>query len=128
MNRWDAAHDGAIYRDILSLESEALSIYALESYAKLVDSTIQDELMRNLVLSHADIARELEIPVIGIGAGVDCDGQVLVLYDMLGITQGKPPSFVKNFLAGRDSIPAALQAYVEAVKNCEFPGPEHSFA
>ncbi len=61
MNRWDAAHDGAIYRDILSLESEALSIYALESYAKLVDSTIQDELMRNLVLSHADIARELEI-------------------------------------------------------------------
>ena len=60
MNRWDAAHDGAIYRDILSLDSETLSIYALESYAKLVDSTIQDELMRNLVLSHAEIARELE--------------------------------------------------------------------
>lgn len=75
----------------------------------------------------AEISGELEIPVIGIGAGVDCDGQVLVVYDMLGITPGKPPSFVKNFLAGRDSIPAALRAYVEAVKSRTFPSLAHSF-
>jgi 3-methyl-2-oxobutanoate hydroxymethyltransferase len=74
-----------------------------------------------------EIAGELEIPVIGIGAGVECDGQVLVLYDMLGITPGKPPSFVVNFLAGQESVGAALRAYVEAVKARRFPGPAQSF-
>ena len=61
MNRWDAAHDGAIYEDIRALANDTLSIYALESYAKLVDSAIQDEIMRELVLSHAEIARKLEV-------------------------------------------------------------------
>lgn len=60
MKRWDIAQNGAIYEDILSIKSDTLSIYALESFAKLVDSSVQDELMRNLVLSHAEIARELE--------------------------------------------------------------------
>ena len=72
------------------------------------------------------VSERLRIPVIGIGAGVDCDGQVLVLYDLLGITPGKRPKFSHNFLeAGRD-IPAALQAYVEAVKAGDFPAPEHT--
>lgn len=61
MNRWDIAHDGAIYEEIHALTSDTLSIYALESFAKLVDSTIQDELMRELLLSHAEIARKLEV-------------------------------------------------------------------
>lgn len=61
MNRWDAAQDGAIYEDILSLKKDTLSIFALESFATLVDNTIQNALMRNLVLSHAEIARELEL-------------------------------------------------------------------
>ncbi|MEZ5672695.1 MAG: 3-methyl-2-oxobutanoate hydroxymethyltransferase [Thiotrichaceae bacterium] len=65
----------------------------------------------------AQISKELTIPTIGIGAGVECDGQVLVLYDMLGIHLNKPPSFVKNFLAETDSIPAALAAYVTAGQN-----------
>ncbi len=56
----------------------------------------------------AQITREIPIPTIGIGAGKDCDGQVLVLYDMLGLTPGKRPKFSKNFLAGRDSIAAAI--------------------
>jgi 3-methyl-2-oxobutanoate hydroxymethyltransferase len=75
----------------------------------------------------ADISRSLMIPVIGIGAGAECDGQVLVLYDMLGITPGKPPRFVKNFLEDADSIAGAVRAYVKAVQDGSFPGPEHCF-
>ncbi|MBM4207838.1 MAG: 3-methyl-2-oxobutanoate hydroxymethyltransferase [Gammaproteobacteria bacterium] len=73
------------------------------------------------------ISNELIIPVIGIGAGVDCDGQVLVLYDMLGISFGKRPRFSKNFLLGEDSIESAIHAYRKAVKNAEFPAPEHCY-
>lgn len=69
----------------------------------------------------------LSCPVIGIGAGVDCDGQVLVCYDMLGIFPGKTAKFVKNFMHGEQSIQAAVQAYVQAVKNSTFPANEHSF-
>lgn len=61
MKRWDAAHDGSIYEDILHLQDDTLSIYALESYAIIVDNQIQNELLRELVLSHAEIARELEL-------------------------------------------------------------------
>lgn len=73
------------------------------------------------------ISSELTIPVIGIGAGVDCDGQVLVLYDMLNIGVSKRPRFSKNFLIGGDGVEEAIKAYHYAVKNAEFPGLEHSF-
>ncbi|HEV7776220.1 MAG TPA: 3-methyl-2-oxobutanoate hydroxymethyltransferase [Luteibacter sp.] len=76
----------------------------------------------------AKITAELAIPVIGIGAGVDCDGQVLVIYDMLGITPGKRPKFSKDFLIGRDSVPAAIAAYADDVRTGTFPGSEHSFS
>jgi len=69
----------------------------------------------------------VEVPVIGIGAGPDCSGQVLVVYDAIGIQPGKPARFVRNFLAGRDSVEAALAAFVAAVKDGSFPGPEHCF-
>lgn len=75
----------------------------------------------------ARITQEISIPTIGIGAGVDCDGQVLVIYDMLGITPGKRPKFSKDFLIGHDSVSAAISAYVEAVRSSVFPGPEHTF-
>lgn len=74
------------------------------------------------------ITESLSIPTIGIGAGGDCSGQVLVLQDMLGISPGKPPKFVKNFLDGHASIEAAVKAYVREVKSGKFPGPEHGFA
>jgi len=67
------------------------------------------------------------IPVIGIGAGSSCDGQVLVLYDMLGITQHKLPRFVHNFLEDSGSIPDAISAYVNAVKQGTFPQQEHGY-
>jgi 3-methyl-2-oxobutanoate hydroxymethyltransferase len=74
------------------------------------------------------ITEELHIPTIGIGAGPDCSGQVLVLQDMLGISPGKPPKFVKNFMDGHQSIEAAVKAYVREVKSGKFPGLEHGFA
>jgi 3-methyl-2-oxobutanoate hydroxymethyltransferase len=67
------------------------------------------------------ITREVTLPVIGIGAGPGCDGQILVLHDILGITPGRTPGFAKNFLAGRRGIPEAVQAYVQAVRDGSFP-------
>jgi 3-methyl-2-oxobutanoate hydroxymethyltransferase len=73
------------------------------------------------------ITQAISIPTIGIGAGPHCDGQVLVLHDMLGITPGKRPKFSKDFLAGRDSVAAAIAAYVQDVRSGAFPAPEHGF-
>jgi len=73
------------------------------------------------------VTAKLAIPTIGIGAGVDCSGQVLVLHDMLDVSPGKKLKFVKNFLQGRNSVQAAIEAYVKEVKAKSFPGPEHSF-
>jgi len=70
----------------------------------------------------------LDVPTIGIGAGPHVDGQILVLYDILDITRGKTPRFVRNFQQGHDSPLAALQAYVKAVKDRSYPAPEHCFS
>lgn len=75
----------------------------------------------------AEITANVSIPVIGIGAGSDCDGQILVLQDLLGITPGKPPVFSKNFMTESEDIQSAVGAYVEAVKNRSFPTAEHCF-
>ena len=74
------------------------------------------------------IKEELDIPVIGIGAGPYVDGQILVLYDILGITHGTTPRFVKNFMIGNDSPVMAIKAYVQAVKNRDYPASEHCFS
>lgn len=74
-----------------------------------------------------DISSQLTIPVIGIGAGVACDGQVLVLYDMLNIGTIKRPRFSMNFLSDTASIEEAIHAYHQAVKQSRFPTDEHSF-
>ncbi|KAF1025572.1 MAG: 3-methyl-2-oxobutanoate hydroxymethyltransferase [Burkholderia plantarii] len=75
----------------------------------------------------AEVSALVRTPTIGIGAGVDCSGQVLVLHDMLGIYPGKRPRFVKDFMEGQTSLLAAVQAYVRAVKDGSFPGAEHTF-
>lgn len=69
----------------------------------------------------------LTIPTIGIGAGPNCSGQVLVMHDLLGIFPGKKARFVKNFMEGQSSIDDAVKAYVAAVKNGSFPALEHCF-
>lgn len=73
------------------------------------------------------VTRSVSCPTIGIGAGVDCDGQVLVMHDMLGVFPGKTAKFVRNFMEGQSSIQAAVQAYVAAVKDVSFPDEAHSF-
>jgi 3-methyl-2-oxobutanoate hydroxymethyltransferase len=110
----DDAGAERIRRDALGLQEAGAGLLVLEC----VPSALA-----------AQISQSLSIPVIGIGAGAGCDGQILVLHDLLGITPsaGKAPRFVKNFLAGRDSIAAAVRAYVEDVKAGAFPAAEHTF-
>jgi 3-methyl-2-oxobutanoate hydroxymethyltransferase len=74
-----------------------------------------------------EITEAVPVPVIGIGAGPDTDGQILVLYDILDITAGRKPRFVRNFMAGATDNLAAVRAYVEAVKSRDYPAPEHCF-
>lgn len=73
------------------------------------------------------VSQSLSIPTIGIGAGVNCDGQILVSYDMLGIHVGYVPKFVKNFLIDSGDIKSAVNAFIEAVKDKSFPGEQHSY-
>lgn len=75
-----------------------------------------------------EVTRLLAIPTIGIGAGLECSGQVLVMHDMLGVFPGHRPKFVRNFMDGQTTIDGAVSAYVAAVKDGTFPGPEHTFA
>jgi 3-methyl-2-oxobutanoate hydroxymethyltransferase len=75
----------------------------------------------------AEITRGVHVPVIGIGAGPDTDGQILVLYDVLDITSGRKPRFVRNFMAGAGDCRAAVAAYVEAVRTRAYPAAEHCF-
>jgi 3-methyl-2-oxobutanoate hydroxymethyltransferase len=75
----------------------------------------------------ADITQRLSIPTIGIGAGPECDGQVLVLHDMLGIYPKKSPKFSKNYMHGSETIRGAVENYVAEVKRGEFPAQQHSF-
>ncbi|MCZ6537209.1 MAG: 3-methyl-2-oxobutanoate hydroxymethyltransferase [Gammaproteobacteria bacterium] len=76
----------------------------------------------------ARITRELKVPVIGIGAGPDVDGQILVLYDILNITIGRKPRFAQDFTIGGRSPIDAVKAYVEAVRSGDYPAPEHCFS
>jgi len=75
----------------------------------------------------AEITANITIPTIGIGAGPGCDGQVLVLQDMIGIYPKRSPKFCKNFMQGANSIQAAIEGYVKEVKSGQFPAEEHSF-
>jgi 3-methyl-2-oxobutanoate hydroxymethyltransferase len=98
--------------------------------ARALESAGADALLLECVPSAlgAAIRDAVQIPVIGIGAGPGVDGQILVLYDVLGITQGRTPRFVKNYLIGRDSPLEALRAYVRAVKDRSYPAEEHCFS
>jgi 3-methyl-2-oxobutanoate hydroxymethyltransferase len=73
------------------------------------------------------ISAALRIPTIGIGAGVGCDGQVLVLHDMLGLNETFSPKFLKRYAALGESVRAAIRAYAAEVRDGSYPGPEHSF-
>jgi 3-methyl-2-oxobutanoate hydroxymethyltransferase len=108
----DAAGAQQILNDAQSLQEAGASVLLLE----MVPATLAGQ-----------VTAQLSIPTIGIGAGKDCDGQVLVLHDMLGIYPGKTPKFARNFLLGSASIQDAISGYVRAVKDGSFPAAEHSF-
>jgi 3-methyl-2-oxobutanoate hydroxymethyltransferase len=72
------------------------------------------------------VSTTLDIPVIGIGAGSGCDGQVLVMHDMLGLGDGLP-KFVEDFMAGAATVQRAFESFVLAVREGRFPGPEHEY-
>jgi len=107
---------------------EAAAKRTLES-AKALESAGADIVLLECIPSELGkrITEALEVPVIGIGAGPDTDGQILVLYDVLDITSGRKPRFVKNFMDGASSNVDALKRYVEAVKKKSYPAPEHEF-
>ncbi|WP_373509577.1 3-methyl-2-oxobutanoate hydroxymethyltransferase [Thiocapsa sp.] len=107
----DHASAEAIRHDAIAMQEAGASLLVLECVPAALAS---------------EIALTLTIPVIGIGAGAGCDGQVLVLYDMLGLNPGRPPSFSRNFLNGQGSVADALAAYVRAVKSREFPGHDET--
>jgi 3-methyl-2-oxobutanoate hydroxymethyltransferase len=108
----DAAAAAALREDARLLEEAGAGLLVMEC----IPATLAGE-----------ITAAAGIPTIGIGAGPGCDGQVLVLYDMLGITQGKLPRFVKDFLADSCSVPAAIAAYIRAVREGRYPAPEHCY-
>ncbi|MGH8618224.1 MAG: 3-methyl-2-oxobutanoate hydroxymethyltransferase [Burkholderiales bacterium] len=100
----------------------------------LADAHALDDAGTSLIVLEAipaalarQVTAAIGTPTIGIGAGVDCSGQVLVLHDMLDVYPGKKAKFVKNFLAGGGSIQGAVEAYIREVKAGKYPGPEHSF-
>ena len=98
--------------DAMALQNAGASLLLIEA----IPATVGKEL-----------TEMLQIPTIGIGAGPDCSGQVLVMHDMLGVFPGKTARFVRNFMDGEPSIEAAIRAYIKAVKESAFPAPEHCF-
>jgi len=97
--------------------------------AKALESAGADIVLLECIPSELGkrITEQIQVPVIGIGAGPDVDGQILVLYDVLDITTGRKPKFVKNFMDGATSNLDAMRRFVQAVKTKSYPGPEHEF-
>ena len=98
--------------DAQAVQAAGASLLVLEAIPKELGKQVTDS---------------LAIPTIGIGAGPDCSGQVLVMHDLLGVFPGKKARFVKNFMDGQTSIDEAVKAYVSAVQDGSFPAPEHCF-
>ena len=102
----------AIIRDAEALEQTGVFSLVLESIPRALAQ---------------EITKRLTIPTIGIGAGPDCDGQVLVSYDMIGLTRGRVPKFVKKYADTGSSIEEAVRSYAREVREREFPSDAHSY-
>lgn len=106
----DAA--GRLVEDVVRLDQAGTALFVLECVPASLGKRI---------------SRSVKAPVISCGAGPDCDGQVVVTYDMLGLTAGKPPKFVKNFMTDSQDVAAAISAYHQAVVAGDFPAEEHCY-
>jgi 3-methyl-2-oxobutanoate hydroxymethyltransferase len=109
----DAAKAKRMVADAVALEQAGADIVLLECVPNELGKAVREA---------------VAVPVIGIGAGPDVDGQILVLYDVIGVTQGRMPRFVKNYMDGAESALDACRRYVEAVKNRDYPAAEHCFS
>ena len=116
MVTWRGTDDGFVTPSV----REVYLRYAMGGAGMIVLEAIPAALAREITAAVAS-------PTIGIGAGVDCHGQVLVLHDMLDVYPGRKAKFVKNYMRGTGSIQGAVELYVKEVKARTFPGPEHSF-
>jgi 3-methyl-2-oxobutanoate hydroxymethyltransferase len=98
--------------------------------AKLLDQSGAGMIVLEAIPSAVarEVTAAVRVPTIGIGAGPDCSGQVLVLHDMLDVYPGKKAKFVKNFMRAGGSIQGAVETYVKEVKAKTYPGPDHSFS
>jgi 3-methyl-2-oxobutanoate hydroxymethyltransferase len=108
-----AAHAQQMIQDAKNLASAGAQMLVLEAIPSSLGKTI---------------TASIQIPTIGIGAGPDCSGQVLVMHDALGAFPGRQPKFVKDFLASTGSIEKAIELFITQVKSGEFPAPEHCFS
>jgi 3-methyl-2-oxobutanoate hydroxymethyltransferase len=130
------AHLGLTPQSVLRLGGYRVQGRSEDAAAKLLDDAraVEEAGASMLVLEcvpstlAARITEALSIPTIGIGAGPQCSGQVLVLHDMLGLRHGRQPRFVKDFLAGGGSMGGAFEAFVREVREGTFPAPEHGYA
>jgi 3-methyl-2-oxobutanoate hydroxymethyltransferase len=109
----DAEKARQMVDDAVALEEAGADIILLECVPNELGKAVRDA---------------ASVPVIGIGAGPDVDGQILVLYDMIGVTQGRLPRFVENYMDGADSPFDACRKFVAAVKSREYPAPKHCFS
>lgn len=108
-----------VQRDEERLVGDALDVEAAGAFSVVLEG-IPSEIAET-------ITRKLHIPTIGIGAGPHCDGQILVIHDLLGLTERHVPKFVKAYAKLMDIGKEAVRSYVEEVANGEFPGPEHCY-
>lgn len=109
----EAAAADQLLQEVIELDQAGTALFVLEC----IPATLGKR-----------ISQAVQAPVISCGAGPNCDGQVMVTYDMLGLTGGKPPKFVKNFMeAAQGNISDAVRAYHQAVVDGSFPAPEHCY-
>jgi 3-methyl-2-oxobutanoate hydroxymethyltransferase len=137
--RGAARYVDASFADCFALECEAMqrvredmgidNIWLMVPFVRTVNEAEAVTMVLEMIpaVLAAELSTHLQPPTIGIGSGRDCDGQVLVLHDMLGLSAGARKRFVKNFMADAESVQDALIAYVQAVKNGDFPAAENAF-
>jgi 3-methyl-2-oxobutanoate hydroxymethyltransferase len=111
---------GRSQRSAAELQTQARELEAAGAFSLVLEG-IPAELA-------ASVTEAVRIPTIGIGAGPACDGQVLVLHDLLGLTQGRTPRFVKRYAQLADEINSAVRLFADEVESGAFPGPEHSYS
>ena len=125
----DIASAEKVAQDIGVFEANDIPEEKSQQEAKKIEDSGADLLLLECVSSQTakELASEISIPIIGIGAGSEVDGQILVLYDILGISQGQLPKFSKNYMDGNNTIEDAIKQYIQEVKTLKYPTDKHSF-